>query len=110
MHGREARRTWHVARSTLQSPPLEDPMKRLTVALILLLLTTPRLRADNGAKAGNLIVEPPTLICLGFEWEVSGDDNRNATVDVSYRRSGQGAWLDGMPLLRMGGERIFRAP
>jgi hypothetical protein len=85
-------------------------MKRLTAALILLLLTTPRLRAENGAKAGSLIVEPPTLICLGFEWEVSGDENRNAAVEVSYRRSGQSAWLEGMPLLRMGGERIFRAP
>jgi hypothetical protein len=85
-------------------------MKRLTVALTLLLLTTPQLRADNATKAGNLIVEPPTLICLGFEWEITGDENRNATVDVTYRRSGQTPWLEGMPLLRMGGERIFRAP
>ena len=62
------------------------------------------------AKAGAFIVEPPTLICLGFEWEISGDENRNATVEVKYRASGQPAWKDGMPLLRMGGERIFRAP
>jgi hypothetical protein len=31
-------------------------------------------------------------------------------VDLSYRVSGQTAWKDGMPLLRMGGEKIFRAP
>jgi hypothetical protein len=61
-------------------------------------------------KAGAFIVEPPTLICLGFEWEIEGDDNRNATVDVRYRKAGQTTWNDGMPLLRMGGEKIFRAP
>jgi hypothetical protein len=64
----------------------------------------------QAAKAGRFVVEPPTLICLGFEWEITGDDNRNATVGVSYRASGSGAWRDALPLLRMGGERIFRAP
>ena len=39
-----------------------------------------------------------------------GDDNRNATVDVSYRRAGDSQWRDALPLLRMGGEKIFRAP
>jgi hypothetical protein len=61
-------------------------------------------------KAGAFIVEPPTLICLGFEWEIDGDDNRNATVGVRYRKSAQTTWNEGMPLLRMGGEKIFRAP
>jgi hypothetical protein len=61
-------------------------------------------------KAGAFIVEPPTLICLGFEWEIEGDDNRNATVDTRYRKSGQTTWNEGMPLLRIGGEKIFRAP
>jgi hypothetical protein len=39
----------------------------------------------NKVKAGEFVVEPPTLICLGFEWHIDGDDNRNATVDVHYR-------------------------
>ena len=100
-------------------------MKKLAAAIALVALTISGLSAQNGApasrplgssqpmneaKAGQFVVEPPTLICLGFEWEIAGDDNRNATVAVSYRASGQGAWKDGMPLLRMGGERIFRAP
>ena len=67
------------------------------------------LRAGNGVQAGNFVVERPTLICLGFEWEISGDDNRNAAVDVSYRRSGATEWKQALPLLRIGGERIFRA-
>jgi hypothetical protein len=67
------------------------------------------LRAGNGVQAGNFVVERPTLICLGFEWGISGDDNRNASVDVSYRRSGATDWKQALPLLRMGGERVFRA-
>jgi hypothetical protein len=63
-----------------------------------------------GVKAGTLIVEPPTLICLGFEWDFSGDENRNATVEVTYRKAGNAAWQEALPLLRMGGEKIFRAP
>ena len=67
-------------------------------------------QAMNAAKAGQFVVEPPTLICLGFEWAIAGDENRNATVKVSYRPAGQSAWKDALPLLRMGGEKIFRAP
>ena len=66
--------------------------------------------AANAVHAGPFIVEPPTLICLGFEWEITGDANRNATVDVSYRKAGTAAWKDALPLLRIGGEKIFRAP
>ena len=45
-----------------------------------------------------LKVERPTLLCLGFEWPITGDDNRNASVEVSYRRVGEQAWQQGMPL------------
>ena len=85
-------------------------MKRLIATLVFLTLTAPALRADNAVLPGRFVVEPPTLICLGFEWDIAGDDNRNATVAVSYRRSGERAWTEAMPLLRMGGEKIFRAP
>jgi hypothetical protein len=84
-------------------------MKALA-ALAVLVLTAPGLRAANGTAAGRFVVEPATLICLGFEWDITGDDNRNATVEVSYRPTDQAAWKDAMPLLRMGGEQIFRAP
>ncbi len=135
-------------------------MKSFTTTFALLLLTSPVFQADDGAfaqspgpasqlfdavkaglpgrssqvfdaaKAGQLVVEPPTLICLGFEWEISGDQNRDASVAVTYRRSrtgvprrssdpfdaakagleGQDVWKPALPLLRMGGEKIFRAP
>src|SRR5215470_11756804 len=80
-------------------------MRRITLVLAL----CGALRAANGVHAGHFIVEPPTLICLGFEWEISGDDNRNAAVEVSHRRSGAAEWKQALPLLRMGGERVFRA-
>lgn len=85
-------------------------MKTLMATLLFILLVTPELRAENAVHTGEFVVEPPTLICLGFEWEISGDENRNASVEVHYRRSGRNAWTEALPLLRMGGEKIFRAP
>src|SRR5262245_16694597 len=85
-------------------------MRRLLCTIAIVALTCPALRAENGVRPGEFTLEPPTLICLGFEWAISGDDNRNATVEVSYRRAGDGPWRDALPLLRMGGEKIFRAP
>src|ERR687898_891663 len=55
---------------------------------------------------GDLIVDPPTLINLGFEWVIDGDGNRNAAVDVSYRKVGETEWKKGMPLLRLQNERV----
>lgn len=55
--------------------------------------------------SGRFIAEPPTLICLGFEWYIEGDENRNAAVMVQYREQGATAWRQGLPLLRIGRER-----
>lgn len=56
---------------------------------------------------GELVIEPPTLINLGFEWFIQGDENRNAHVAVAYRPVGESAWREGLPLLRLNGERIY---
>ena len=72
---------------------------------VLLLLASPLFAADR-TTARDFITEPPTLISLGFEWRIDGDDNRNATVAVSYRKKGDTAWKEGLPLLRIGNERI----
>ena len=61
----------------------------------------------TSVTAGELVVEPPTLIALGFEWFVDGDDNRNASVDVRYRRVGDARWRAGMPLLRLFREELL---
>jgi len=74
----------------------------------LLAASLQQLAAQNAVRPGRLIVEPPTLICLGFEWEIQGDQNRNATVRVEYRKAGTSQWRQALPLLRIGGERVFR--
>jgi len=63
----------------------------------------------NAVVPGEFIVEPATLINLGFEWKIQGDDNRNATVAVQYRKKGQSEWKDALPLLRVGDEKVWRA-
>ena len=50
---------------------------------------------------GELLVDPPTLRCLGFRWYITGDSNRNAAVQVAYREAGTAAWRDAMPMLRV---------
>jgi hypothetical protein len=74
------------------------------------LLTSPapaQTPSPNRVTPGQFVVEPPTLINLGFEWYVDGDVNRNATVTVSYRKresAGPGQWQQGLPLLRIHNE------
>jgi len=55
---------------------------------------------------GALTVEPPTLVSLGFEWRITGDDNRNARVDVTFRKKGELQWRKGLPLLRLQREQV----
>src|SRR5882724_3865905 len=67
--------------------------------------------AENGnkVKPGEFVIDHPTLINLGFEWLIQGDDNRNAKVEVSYRKQGETSWKQGLPLLRLQGERIYQS-
>jgi len=84
-------------------------MKNLIPILLFTLSTVGQANARKEVIPGKLIIEPPTLICLGFEWQIEGDDNRNATVEVSYRKKGGQSWSKALPLLRIGGERIRNA-
>jgi hypothetical protein len=58
-------------------------------------------RSGHQNTPGEFVIDPPTLINLGFEWLIEGDDNRNATVEVAYRRAGEVEWRQGLPLLRL---------
>ena len=71
---------------------------------------SPGMESDkNAVIPGEFIVEPPTLMNLGFEWSIQGDDNRNAKVAVEYRKRGQSEWKEALPLLRIGDEKVWRA-
>src|SRR5215469_11453016 len=62
---------------------------------------------QNSSVAGDFWTEPATLKSLGFEWRIDGDDNRNATVKVSYRRVGEPRWHRALPLLRLQHESVI---
>ena len=55
-------------------------MKSYVALALLCLLAMPAAWAENRTTTGELIVDPPTLMALGFEWTIEGDDNRNAQV------------------------------
>ena len=63
-------------------------------------------QAEDRVRAGNASVEPPTLISLGFDWVIEGDDNRNAAVTVEYREAGSADWRVGLPLMRLMNEQV----
>jgi hypothetical protein len=71
------------------------------------LLAAPIFAQQPKVTAGEFRVERPTLVSLGFEWRIAGDDNRNAHVEVRYRVKGAGQWREGLPLLRLGGEQVL---
>ncbi|MBM3786252.1 MAG: hypothetical protein FJW30_17980 [Acidobacteria bacterium] len=74
----------------------------------LLLFALGCLHAQNAVKPGRFHVEHPTLLNLGFEWLIEGDANRNASVEVRFRKTGDSSWRPALPLLRIGGERVYR--
>lgn len=76
-------------------------------AFLCFLIGAPLL-AQNATRPGRFHVEHPTLLNLGFEWSIEGDANRNATVEVRFRKEGAPVWRAALPLLRIGGERVYR--
>jgi hypothetical protein len=77
-------------------------------ALAAMVILGSLLPGQNATEAGRFVVERPTLHNLGFEWWIRGDENRNATVTVRFRKTGTAEWREGPPMLRIGGERVFR--
>ena len=82
---------------------------RFVLALLSLLLVSSA-GAQDSTQAGRFTVEHPTLHNLGFEWAISGDANRNASVSVEFRRVGESAWREALPMVRVGGERMLEIP
>ncbi len=80
----------------------------LTLLLFGLLPLTASAQGSPQVTPGEFFIENPTLINLGFEWHIEGDSNRNAQVTVSYRKVGARDWQEGMPLLRLNGERTYQ--
>jgi hypothetical protein len=73
-----------------------------TGALLLLASST---RADDVLHPGAVNLDRPTLVTLGVQLLVTGDDNHDATVGVRYRPVG-GNWHVGRDLFRVHPEDI----
>jgi hypothetical protein len=82
------------------------------IAFIFLLLPcfANALEAGDDVVSKEFITEPPTLISLGFEWQIDGDNNRNAEAAVFYRKPGDKEWKQGLPLLRLQREPTISGP
>jgi len=81
-------------------------MRQILVALTVFLAGSAWAQSRPGTVAGEFWVEPPTLQSLGFEWRIDGDDNRNASVAVSYRKKGEQQWHTALPLFRLQRESV----
>ena len=73
----------------------------LAAATLFLSATTPASAGDAATPLGEPQLERPTLRSLGAYWIVKGDDNKNASVRLDYRKSGNGNWRQGQPLFRV---------
>jgi len=88
-------------------------MNKLTYWLLVGATATPlwaQVTTQANTISGEFTVEPPTLISLGFEWRITGDDNRNASTNVTYRKKGEQQWRESLPLMRQQREEIGVAP
>jgi hypothetical protein len=69
--------------------------------IVALLLMSVALADDASTPQGEPLLELPTLRSLGVSWIIKGDANRNAKIDVDYRKAGATEWRKGPPLFRV---------
>jgi len=79
---------------------------KATIAITIVFPAVPGL-AENAVVPGELVIERPTLICLGFQWYTAGDDNKNARATIKFRRAGDTEWKAGLDLWRLNGQRCI---
>src|SRR5262245_33711736 len=58
--------------------------------------------------AGRFHVALLVLLYLAFECSIQSHANRNASFAFQYRQTGETEWRQGLPLLRIGGENVYR--
>lgn len=75
--------------------------------LLLLLFIFKSSVAQNFTIPGEVTTPYPTIINLGVEWNIRGDDNLNGTVTVQFREKGTADWKQGMPLRRVPAGEIY---
>ncbi|HZR81838.1 MAG TPA: hypothetical protein VFD92_12130 [Candidatus Binatia bacterium] len=83
-------------------------MPALAVAALAAILgsrATPAL-ADDVLHVGAVQLDRPTLVALGVQLFVTGDDDHDAQVTVRFRAQGDATWRTGLPLFRVRPEHV----
>src|SRR5437762_6923312 len=82
--------------------------KSSATALAFAALTTLALpaRAANSLTVSDPTLDTPTVITLGVQMLITGDDNFNATVTVRYKKSSDSTFKTGLPLFRVHPEQL----
>ncbi len=76
-------------------------------ALCFLAIAPLIVRAGNALVPGAIEVVP-TILCAGITWNISGDDNRNATGTLEFREKGKTNWNKTLPMWRMFPQAVDR--
>ncbi len=63
-------------------------------------------RAGNTLTVSDPTLDTPTVITLGVQLLITGDDNYNATVGVRYKKSSDSTYKTGLPLFRVHPEQL----
>lgn len=66
--------------------------------------------AADKVTALDIEIVPPTIVSGGVDWKLFGDDNRNATAKVEYRKVGEAQWRKGLDLFRLQNEDMNAFP
>ena len=77
------------------------PRYMFGVLAVCLLSVTQTASAQNATTPGSLSSPFPTIQHLAVTWQISGDNNNNATATVRFREVGTSRWRDGLPLRRV---------
>jgi hypothetical protein len=68
---------------------------------IFLSLIAQRSFSQDHTVPGKVVAPYPTIMNLGIEWFIQGDDNLNSYISVLFREKGKDQWRQGMPLRRV---------
>ncbi|MBM4039722.1 MAG: hypothetical protein FJ290_14535 [Planctomycetes bacterium] len=79
------------------------------IALVPLVLLSAVALAEDASKPVKLVEELPTLKCLGVRWLIAGDDDRDAKVEVAYRKAGEAVWKEALDLFRVDPQGMRKA-
>lgn len=63
-------------------------------------------RAGNSLTVSDPTLDAPTVITLGVQMLITGDDNYNASVTVRYKKSSDSTYKIGLPLFRVHPEQL----